>query len=89
VPRTWGYIIIGVAAMVAVGALLLPLPESIDIEPPAAPAVKKPPKPVPPPPPPSKPTHKQKAKPAPAPPKTFPRDDTTKTRTLMQPSAQR
>jgi len=87
VPRTWGYIIIGVAALVGIGALLLPMPERVEIEPPLAPEVKRPPKTIVQPQP--KPAQRQKhEKPAPPPPKpkTFPRDDTTKTRTLMQPA---
>jgi hypothetical protein len=85
-PRTWGYIIIAAAALIGVGALVIPLPEGVDIEPIAVPAVKKPAKSSP------SPTPRNAArpkaapkKPTPPPTKEIPRSDTTKARTLIKP----
>jgi hypothetical protein len=97
VPRTWGYIIVVLAAFVGAGALLLPVPEEIEVErvetPPAAPP--KPARPTPPSPAASR-TKKPAVAPPPAPPpatkpdaapatRPFPMQDTTKTRTMVQP----
>ena len=88
-PRTWGYVFIAVAALIGVGALLLPVPETVDvpkIEPVAPEAARPPPAPTPP-----RAMRTPKAQlpkaPPPAPPavKTFPMQDTTKARQLIAP----
>ena len=102
-PRTWGYIIVVLAAFVGAGALLLPVPEEIEVEKVETPPSASPPKsarptpsspaagraaskksaaespPAPPAPPPA-----AKANGAPAT-RPFPMQDTTKTRTMVQP----
>jgi hypothetical protein len=91
VPRTWGYVFIAVAALIGVGALLLPVPETVDVPkmeepapetPRAVPATPTPraartPKPPPAP--------KPATPPAPPAVKTFPMQDTTKARQLIAP----
>ncbi len=87
-PRTWGYIIIVVAAAIGFGALLLPMPETVEVAKIEAPRAASPvarrsgqkqsqarrqPKPAP------KPVVK------PPTPKRFPMQDTTKTRRLVDP----
>ncbi len=88
-PRTWGYIIIAAAALIGVGALVMPIPEGVEIEPMAVPTAKKVEKPVPAPAP--QPRNAARPKPTPKPPvpppaKVIPRDDTTKARTVIQPN---
>ena len=102
-PRTWGYIIVVLAALAGVGSLMLATPEEIVVEKPepppaptppkvtrpmtpqspgaARPAKKAPSQPTPPPAPPAAKTE------PPTPPRTFPMQDTTKTRTMVQPKA--
>jgi hypothetical protein len=85
VPRTWGYIFIAIAALIGAGSLLLPVPESIEIEQ-VEPVVKGKGRPAPPPQPPRA-RQKPAAKPAPPKPatKAFPMQDTTKGRQAVQP----
>lgn len=93
-PRTLGTIIVALAAVVGAGALLLPVPEQIEVQTEeAAPAPKGPRTPAAA----SRPARKEAnapaavppapAKPAPAaaPRPPFPMQDTTKTRTMVQP----
>ena len=92
-PRRFGYIIVALATVLGAGALLLPLPEQVELQqqeeapaakaprPPTTPAVpsrqsKKPVAAAPPP----------EAKASAAAPPPFPMQDTTKTRTLVQPA---
>jgi hypothetical protein len=86
-PRTWGYIVIIAAIVVGAAALLLPVPDTIEVErvepPKAEPA--RPPVPVPAP-------RARVKQPAPPPartpdaaPKPVPMQDTTKTRQLIAP----
>jgi len=86
VPRTWGYIIVLIAALVGVGSLMLPVPESIEVAKIEQPEEARE-RPVP-----ARP--QQRAKPAPpkaakkappAPPKPFPMQDTTKARQMVTP----
>ena len=87
-PRTWGYIIIAAAALVGVGALVLPIPEGVVIKPIVAPPAKKAPPPTPAPTPRNANRGKQAPKPKPPPPppaKVIPRQDTTKSRTVVDP----
>ena len=84
-PRTWGYILIVVAIVVGAGALLLPLPETVEVSPiepsrgrsavrqpasPSAPTRER-----------AKPARKPKPEPAPV-----PLQDTTNARQLLQPA---
>jgi hypothetical protein len=89
-PRTWGYILLVIAVLIGVGALVLPVPESIEIakveEPDDTPA-RRPPTP--------KARPRKQAAPQPAKPKagapkpkSFPMQDTTKQR-LTNPSKPR
>ena len=101
-PRTWGYIIVVLAALAGVGSLMLAPPEEIVVDkpepaPPAAPP--KVSRPAPQTPPANRPAKKvapeqpaaapPTAKPEPGaqPPRPFPMQDTTKTRTMVQPKA--
>jgi hypothetical protein len=89
-PRTWGYIIIVAAIMVGAAALLLPVPETVEVAPVEKPKSEPPPVRAPtaassprtrtrtPPPPPA-------AEPAKPPVRPVPMQDTTKTRQLIQP----
>jgi hypothetical protein len=94
VPRRFGYIIVALAAVLGAGTLLLPLPEQVEVQrEEAAPAAKSP-RPPTTPAVPSRPAKKATAPPPPPPaakapaaaPPPFPMQDTTKTRTLVQPS---
>ena len=82
-PRTWGYMVILLAVLVGAGSLLLPVPDSIEVakfEPPPAPAAPKAPSPK------DRQVRRQpKSTPKrpPVVPKSFPMQDTTKTRTLI------
>jgi hypothetical protein len=91
-PRTWGYIIIVAAIVVGAAALLLPVPESVEVQPVEAP------KPEPAahaPTPAAPPRAAHKAQPTPPPERNppaavtglrpVPMQDTTKTRQLVQP----
>lgn len=90
-PRTWGYIIIVLATVIGFGALLLPLPETVEIAKIEAPRAASPvtrrsgSKPA-------QARRQAKSKPAPKPavkpptPKRFPMQDTTKTRQLVDPN---
>ncbi len=82
-PRTWGYVFIAIAALIGVGALMLPLPETIEVatQEPVEQGRPRPPQPARPrPKPPS-----AKGKAAKPPVKAFPMQDTTKSRQLLQP----
>jgi len=85
-PRTWGYILIAVAAVIGAGALLLPVPETIEVEryePAPTPGIRQPATP------PTPSRARQKAQQEPEarkpPPRPVPMQDTTKTRQLIQP----
>jgi hypothetical protein len=93
-PRTWGYIIIVAALVVGAAALMLPLPESVDLAPVEQPRTDAPAAPTPAPRSPATRARGQKTEPAPSPavapvPKPsappVPMQDTTKTRQLIQP----
>jgi len=95
VPRRFGYIIVAVAAVLGAGALLLPLPEQIEVKQEEAAPATRTPRPPTPPAVPSRPARKPGAAPPPSPPPAakappaappFPMQDTTKTRTLVQPT---
>ena len=85
-PRTWGYILLVVAVLIGVGALVLPVPEPIEIakveQPDASPARRPP-----------TPQARQRKQPAAEPqkpktppkPKSFPMQDTTKQRLTNPP----
>lgn len=92
-PRRFGYIIVALATVLGAGALLLPIPEQVEVQQQeAAPAAKTPRPPTTP----AVPSRqgKKPAASAPAPaakapaaaPPPFPMQDTTKTRTLVQPT---
>ena len=89
--RAWGYIVVFVAIAVGAGSLLLPMPETVS---PPVPAPKKttatPPRKAPPgavarAKPGASPKASKSVKPAPVLPKTFPMDDTTRSRQLVKP----
>ena len=85
-PRTWGYLAVAAAIVIGCLALLLPVPETVDIAPMPQPTRKQPAKPVTP-----KPAVRPKAKrpshgQAQKPPR-FPMQDTTKTRLLVKPKS--
>jgi len=91
VPRAWGYIVIVAAVLIGVGALMLPLPESVEFTQPepqqaAAPEIPSVPKP-------SRRQGRSSAQTKPAPPKppakSIPLQDTTKSRVLVQPTPER
>lgn len=82
-PRTWGYIFVAIAALIGAGALLLPVPETIEVA--KVEEVEKPrtrPQPTP-----ARTRPQRAAKPPAAkpPPKPMPRQDTTKSRQTIQP----
>jgi hypothetical protein len=88
-PRTWGYILLVIAVLIGVGALVLPVPESIEITQDEAPddtPARRPPTPQ------ARP-RKQAAAPAAEPkveapkpkPESFPMQDTTKQRLTNPP----
>jgi hypothetical protein len=91
VPRAWGYIVIVAAVLIGVGALLLPLPESVEFtqpEPqratgPEIPSVPKPSRRQP------RPSGETKPAPPKPPAKAIPLQDTTKSRLLVQPRPKR
>jgi hypothetical protein len=95
VPRRFGYIIVAAAVVLGVGTLLLPLPEQVEVEAPEVAPAAKTPRPPTAPAVPSRAVKKPAAQPPPAakeaqavPPAArapFPMQDTTKTRTLVQP----
>jgi len=91
-PRTWGYIIIVAALVVGAAALLIPVPETVELVPSEQPKTEAPPQPAPRAP--AARSRGQKTEPAPPPaaapaPKPaappVPMQDTTKTRQLIQP----
>lgn len=83
-PRTWGYIFIVVAIVIGAGALLLPVPETVEVTPVeptrGRPAVRQPAVPSAPARERGKPARKPKPDPAPV-----PLQDTTNARQLLQP----
>jgi hypothetical protein len=98
VPRRFGYIIVAAAVVLGVGTLLLPLPEQVEVKAPEVTPAAKTPRPPTAPAVPSRAARKPAAQlPPAAPPKVplvppaarapFPMQDTTKTRTLVQPQS--
>jgi hypothetical protein len=93
VPRRFGYIIVALATVLGAGALLLPLPEQVEVQQQEVAPAAKTPRPPTTPAVPSRQTKKPVAStaapaekaPAAVPPP-FPMQDTTKTRTLVQPT---
>jgi len=87
VPRTWGYLAVAAAIVIGCLALLLPVPETVDIAPMPQPAHKQSVKPAAPKPATrpkvKRPSHGQTQKPPPR----FPMKDTTKTRLLVKPKS--
>jgi hypothetical protein len=89
-PRTWGYVIIAAAIVIGTAALLLPVPESVEIEQPAVPKAGTPSRPLLPPGAGAPRARMKPSVPAPGhatkpPVRPVPMQDTTKTRQLIQP----
>jgi len=87
-PRTWGYILLVISILIGVGALVLPVPESIELaeveEPDDTPA-RRPPTPQARPRKQAAPTPTKPKAATPAEPKSFPKQDTTKQRLTNPP----